>query len=102
MDWKGIPAQHKHKENMARKTIERILANLDALPIKEQRVLIRYALMKASQWALDCTYNIPIATEFRRNELLRRILQSQRHGGHLNYCCLYPHSIIKGDVGNEI
>ena len=49
-----------------RKTIELVLAHLNELPKKSQRIFARCALMKTAQWALDCTYNIPSASDFRQ------------------------------------
>lgn len=48
-----------------RKTVELVLARLDELPKKSQRLYARCALMKTAQWALDCTYKIPSARKFR-------------------------------------
>ena len=48
-----------------RKTIEFILAYLDELETVSQRRFARCALLKTSQWALDCTTKIPSASEFR-------------------------------------
>jgi len=52
-----------------RKTIELILAYLGELPKKSQRMFARCALMRTSQWALDCTSKIPTAHEFRKRFL---------------------------------
>lgn len=52
-----------------RKTVELILAHLGELPKKSQRMFARCALMRTAQWALDCTTNIPSASEFRRKFL---------------------------------
>lgn len=48
-----------------RKTIELILSHIEELPKISQRMFARCALMKTSQWALDCTYKIPPARDFR-------------------------------------
>lgn len=48
-----------------RKTLELILATLYEIPNKRQEQFIRCALLKTTQWALDC-YKIPVAKEFRR------------------------------------
>lgn len=48
-----------------RKTVELILAYLDELPKKSQRMFARCTLMRTAQWALDCTTNVPSAGEFR-------------------------------------
>ena len=48
-----------------RKTIEFIIFELENLPEIEQRKLVRCALLRTGQWALDCTRNFPSASEFR-------------------------------------
>ena len=48
-----------------KKTIALVLRELDLLPKPEQRKLVRCALLRASQWALDCTKKFPPASEFR-------------------------------------
>ena len=52
-----------------RKTAELILAHLGKLPKKSQRMFARCALMRTTQWALDCTTKIPPAREFRKRFL---------------------------------
>ncbi len=48
-----------------RKTIEYILCELDTLPRQEQRKLVRCAILRTGQWAIDCTSTFPSAAEFR-------------------------------------
>lgn len=48
-----------------RKTLEFILANLHELRTDSQRRFARCALLKTSQWALDCNTKIPSAAEYR-------------------------------------
>lgn len=52
-----------------RKTAELILAYLGELPKKSQRMFVRCALMRTTQWALDCTTKIPPACAFRKRFL---------------------------------
>jgi hypothetical protein len=47
------------------KTIQLILQELDSLPRQEQRKLARCALLRASQWAIDCRDEFPSANKFR-------------------------------------
>jgi DNA methylase len=48
-----------------KKTIALILYELGHLPKLEQRKLVRCALLRTGQWALDCTKRFPSASEFR-------------------------------------
>jgi len=48
-----------------KKTIAIILRELDHLPRLEQRKLVRCALLRTGQWALDCTKKFPSASDFR-------------------------------------
>jgi hypothetical protein len=63
-----------------RKTMEFIIAELDKLPRHEQRMLVRCALLKSGQWALDCTRSVPSASEFRTKfaDTLREYFSSLR------------------------
>jgi DNA modification methylase len=68
----AIPISDKIHEGYQRevpwwikKTIALVLRELDQLPKLEQRKLVRCALLRAGQWALDCTKKIPSASEFR-------------------------------------
>ena len=57
-----------------RKTLEFVLANLNELKSVSQRRFARCALLRTSQWALDCTTKIPSAEEFR-NKFLENIVE---------------------------
>lgn len=48
-----------------KKTIALILYELGHLPKSEQRKFVRCALLRTSQWALDCTKRFPSASAFR-------------------------------------
>lgn len=52
-----------------RKTLELALANISDLKKTSQRRFARCVLLKTSQWALDCTTNIPTAKEIRKKFL---------------------------------
>lgn len=48
-----------------KKTIALVLSELESLPKLEQRKVVRCALLRAGQWALDCTTTFPSASTFR-------------------------------------
>jgi len=60
-----------------RKILEFILAYLDELDTVSQKKFARCALLKTSQWALDCTTKIPSAKEFRERFLQNIIEMSE-------------------------
>ena len=60
-----------------RKTLEFVLANLHELKTAPQRRFVRCALLKTSQWALDCTIKIPSAVEFR-NKFFENIVEMSK------------------------
>jgi DNA modification methylase len=60
-----------------RKTLELILANLYELTKASQKRFAQCALLKTSQWALDCTTKIPSAAEFR-NKFLENIVEMSK------------------------
>jgi DNA modification methylase len=60
-----------------RKTLELILANLCDLKTASQKRFARCALLKTSQWALDCTTKIPSAEEFR-NKFIENIVEMSK------------------------
>ena len=60
-----------------RKTLEFVLANLHELKTAPQRRFVRCALLKTSQWALDCTIKIPSAVEFR-NKFFENIIEMSK------------------------
>jgi len=60
-----------------RKTLEFVLVHLDELKTVSQRRFARCALLKTSQWALDCTTKIPSAAEFR-NRFLENIVEMSK------------------------
>lgn len=48
-----------------RKTLELALSELKSLPRPRQQNFARCVLLNTAQWALDCRYQIPKATQFR-------------------------------------
>ncbi len=63
-----------------KKTMALVLRELDQLPKLEQRKLVRCALLRTGQWALDCTKKIPSASEFRMKffEILQECFRGLR------------------------
>ncbi|MBM4286878.1 MAG: site-specific DNA-methyltransferase [Deltaproteobacteria bacterium] len=53
-----------------RKTIELALNHLPELPSRRLQNLARCALLRTSQWALDCRRDIPAAQQFRQQFLI--------------------------------
>lgn len=53
-----------------RKLIELALSKTDKLSNERQKDFIRCAVLKTSQWALDCRKEIPTASDFRRQFVL--------------------------------
>lgn len=49
-----------------RQTMALILAEADQFPTSQQRKLLRCALLRTGQWALDCTNTFPSAATFRQ------------------------------------
>lgn len=64
----------KHLPWRIRKILEFILSEIDSLPTSDQQALMRCVVLRAGQWALDCTTRIPSICEFR-GKLFELILE---------------------------